>query len=65
MHGGRGRALPMRLASLMMGLWRSMALPPPRWMDGGDEDEASSMVRRMAVEDWDAQKISIPFIFGD
>ena len=29
-----------------------------------EEQDACSMLRHMAVAAWDAQKISMPFIFG-
>jgi len=56
--------------SVMMGLWRSMALPP-KWLmvleeeeEEEEEEEAWLLVlRHMAVEACDAQKISMPFIF--
>lgn len=53
-----------RLASLMMGLWRSMARSPrSRTVD--DEDEGLvlfSMLEHMAVEAWEAHKMSIRFM---
>lgn len=52
------------LESLIMGLWRSMTLPPSRMvLEEDDEHEARSVLRHMAVEASDAQKISIRFIF--
>lgn len=53
-----------RLASLMMGLWRSMARSPGRCaLD--DEDEGLvllSMLGHMAVEAWEAHEMSIRFM---
>lgn len=43
-----------------MGLWRSIALPLARL----PVEVPSSIWRRMAVAASDAQKMSIPFMFG-
>lgn len=61
-----GSDLGFLLESVIMGLWRSMARPPPsRMLEEDEEEEPCSMLRDIAVAACDAQNISIPFIFRE